>query len=150
VSEQTFDPAALSPEDFAQLVATSGDDQLREVLSGSQREVALDEIFGRMETHFDPNAARGVDAVIHFLIGGRDDGSHDEFEVVIRDGACNAARGLNQADPRVSLQLDAVDFMRLITGNASGPGLFMAQKLRIKGDMMFAPQILGLFSLPTA
>jgi putative sterol carrier protein len=39
--------------------------------------------------------------------------------------------------------------MRLVTANASGPMLFMTGKLKIQGDMLFAPQIMGLFSVPS-
>lgn len=150
MSEPAIDIATISAEDFVGLVASSSDDQLREALSGERRERGLDEVFARMEQHFNPGAAAGTDAVIHFAIGGREDGGHDEFEVVIKDRSCTATRGLGDADPRVRLELDAVDFMRLITGNAAGPTLFMSQKLKIQGDMMFAAQIMSLFTLPTA
>src|SRR5690606_27167676 len=122
---ETFDPTALSPEEFARLVATSSDEQLRELLDGPQRASALDEIFGRMEEHFNADAARGVDAVIHFRLTGGD-GDGDTYEVVIRDATCATSRGAEADNPRVVLELDAVDFLRLITGNASGPSLFMA------------------------
>jgi putative sterol carrier protein len=50
----------------------------------------------------------------------------------------------------VTLALDGVDFMRLVTGNAAGPTLFMSGKLKIEGDLMFAPQIATMFRIPTA
>jgi putative sterol carrier protein len=48
----------------------------------------------------------------------------------------------------VTLRLDGVDFMRLVTGNASGPMLFMRRRLKIEGDLMFAVQIQSMFAIP--
>ena len=35
-----------------------------------------------------------------------------------------------------------------MTGNASGPMLFMTGKLKVQADMMFAPQVQSLFKIP--
>jgi putative sterol carrier protein len=48
----------------------------------------------------------------------------------------------------VTLKLDGVNFLRLVTGNAIGPMLFMSGKLKIEGDLMFAAQIQSMFVLP--
>ena len=53
----------------------------------------LSEIFRRMAEHFRADAARDTDAVIHWRIGGRPDGGADEYETVIRDGACEVHEG---------------------------------------------------------
>ena len=48
----------------------------------------------------------------------------------------------------MTLKLDGVDFLKLVTGNADGPMLFMSGKLRIEGDLMFSAQIQSMFTLP--
>jgi len=50
----------------------------------------------------------------------------------------------------VTLKLDGVDFIRLVTGNANGPMLFMSGKLKIEGDLMFSAQIPAMFTIPGA
>ena len=112
------------------------------------REQILTEIFGRMATHLRADKARDTDAVIHWRIGGRPDGGHDEFETVIRDGACTVSEGLESASPRVVFTIAGTDFLRLVTGNAAGPMLFMRGKLKIEGDMMFAASAASLFTIP--
>jgi putative sterol carrier protein len=43
-----------------------------------------------------------------------------------------------------------VDFLKLVTGNAAGPMLFMTGKLKIEGDLMFAATVQSLFRIPGA
>ncbi|MGH2981734.1 MAG: SCP2 sterol-binding domain-containing protein, partial [Solirubrobacterales bacterium] len=53
-------------------------------------------------------------------------------------------------EPRVTLKIEPVAFLKLITNQKSGPELFMTGKLKLEGDLMFAPQIASLFRIPTA
>ena len=141
------DLGSLDPEQVADAISSVTDEQLRELLSGPRREEILDEVFRRMEQHFKPSSAAGVDAVIHWKIAGRGDGGVDHYEVVLRDGACTTSKDPKH-EPRVTLALDGVDFMRLVTGNAAGPMLFMSGKLKIEGDLMFSTQIQSMFTIP--
>jgi putative sterol carrier protein len=143
------DMASLSAEDFAALVATASDDQLAAVMGGEQREPALREIFSRMAEHLDPQKARNQDAVVLFRISGRPDGGEDQFEVTVRDGRCTVSETPTE-EPRVALRVDPVSFLKLISNRVSGPELFMRGKLKIEGDLMFAPQMATLFRIPTA
>ena len=141
------DFSSLDPEQVAGAISSVTDEQLREALSGPQREAIIGEVFRRMEQHFKPSGAAGVDAVIHWKITGSADGAVDHYEVVLRDGTCTANKD-PQHEPRVTLMLDGVDFMRLVTGNAAGPMLFMSGKLKIEGDLMFSAQIQSMFTIP--
>lgn len=141
-----IDPGQIDEQEFARNLAQVPDEQLREGMSGPMRDQILDEIFARMEQHY--TGSNAVDAVIHWRIGGRPDGGYDEFEVVMKNGACAAKRGF-EADPRVTLQVDGVDFLRLVTGNVAGPQLFMTGKLKIEGDLMFSATVAGMFKIPS-
>ena len=141
------DFASVDPEQVAGTISSASDEQLREALSGPQREAIIGEVFRRMEQHFKPSSAAGVDAVVHWKITGRPDGAIDHYEVVLKDGSCIAGND-PQHEPRVTLTLDGVDFMRLVTGNAAGPMLFMSGKLKIEGDLMFSAQIQSMFTIP--
>lgn len=147
--EATPDLTGISAEDFVALVSSASDEQLAEAMSGPQREPALREIFSRMADHLDPAQAKGQDAVVHFQILGRPDGGHDDFEVIVRDGQCTVSETPAE-QPRVTLKVEPVAFLKLITNQKSGPELFMAGKLKLDGDLMFAAQIASLFKIPTA
>lgn len=136
------DPAAI-----ARGVATTPDEQLAHGMSGEARQAILDQVFLRMEEHFDPARAEGVDAVVRWRITGRPDGEADRYEVTIRDGRCSVSRDLVER-PRVTITLDGVDFLKLVTGNADGPALLLRRRLRITGDLAFAARVAAFFRVP--
>jgi putative sterol carrier protein len=145
IEAEGVDFAAVDPAEFAQTVGQTPEAELREAMRGPMRGEILAEVFRRMEQHFRPGS--GPDAVIHWTITGEDAANEDRWEVVVGGGKCTAGTEL-RSDPRVSLKLDGVDFLRLVTGNAIGPMLFMSGKLKIEGDLMFAAQIQSMFVLP--
>ncbi len=143
-----IDPSQVDANELAQNMSKATDEQLVELMSGPPREQILDEIFKRMSDHFRADAARDTDAVIRWRIGGSPEGGQDEFETVIKDGACAVSRGFEREAARVTFTIDGADFLRLVTGNAAGPTLFMTGKLKIEGDMMFAASAASLFTIP--
>ena len=143
--DATADASAVDPQEFARRIGQTPDDQLRAAIQGPLREQILTEIFRRMEEHFKPGS--GQDAVGHWTITGRADGGEDRWEVAISDGSCTSSSE-PKGDPRVTLTLDGVDFLKLVTGNAAGPMLFMSGKLKIEGDLMFSAQIQSMFTIP--
>lgn len=140
-----IDPSAIDPAEFARSIGEASDEELREAMGGPLRGQILEEIFRRMEQHYRPRGAQ--EAVIHWTVTGDDEGDGDRWEVVLAGQTCSATRG-HHGEPRVALTLDGVDFLRLVTGNAIGPMLFMSGKLRIEGDLMFAAQIQSMFEIP--
>ena len=100
-----------------------------------------------MSEHFRADAARDTEAVIRWRIGGPDD-AVDEYETVISNGACEVHEGFEAESARVTFTVGGADFLRLVTGNAAGPMLFMSGKLKIEGDMMFAASAASLFTIP--
>ncbi|HEX6115860.1 MAG TPA: SCP2 sterol-binding domain-containing protein [Solirubrobacterales bacterium] len=148
----TIDPAAVDtsavdPEEFARNISKASDDDLRQAMSSPLRPTILREIFSRMEAHFRSEQAGDVEAVIHWRIGGGPNDSENHFEVVVRAGALTYTDEPAE-EPRVTFKMDGATFLKLVTGNASGPMLFMTGKLKIEGDMMFAPQVQSLFKIP--
>ncbi len=143
---EQVDPSAVQAEEFSRNIGQTPDEELREGMQGPLRDQAIAEVFKRMEQHFKPGSAQ--DAVIHWSITGRPDGTEDRWEVVIAGDRCTAGPQLG-SDPRVTLTLDAVDFLKLVTGNVGGPTLFMSGKLRIEGDLMFSTQIQSMFTIPS-
>jgi putative sterol carrier protein len=142
---QAIDASQVDPHEFARSIAQTPDEQLREGIEGPLRGQILAEIFQRMEHHFRPASAQ--DAVIQWVITGRPDGGEDHWEVVIAGGACTVSPE-PKSEPRVTLKLDGVDFLKLVTGNANGPMLFMSGRLKIEGELMFSTQIQSMFTIP--
>ncbi len=143
-----LDPTAVDAEELAKNMAQATDEQLAELMSGPMRSQILAEIFRRMSEHFRADAARDTEAVIRWRISGGPDDGVDEYETVISNGACEVHEGFQADAARVTFSVGGADFLRLVTGNAAGPMLFMSGKLKIEGDMMFAASAASLFTIP--
>jgi putative sterol carrier protein len=140
---------AVDPKQFAQLVKNAPADQLRAVMQGEQRSKVLDEIFGRMPTQFRADRAGSTNTVIHWNVGDRPDGGVDTYELVIADGACTLSPEPAH-EPKLSLTVGAVDFLKVVSGNGNPVMLFMTGKLKAKGDLGLAANIANLFDIPKA
>ncbi|PSL55213.1 SCP-2 sterol transfer family protein [Saccharothrix carnea] len=144
-----LDLAKMDPQNFARIISRASKDQIEAVTSRrGLRERVLDEVFRRMEVHFRSERAGATRAVVHFRLTGGFDGD-DVYEAVIENAECAINKG-GTRDPRAVVTLGPVEFLKLATGNASAPVLFMTGKLKVKGDLGFAAGFMSLFNIPKA
>ena len=144
-----IDPTAVDPEEFARQVGMVSDDDLATLMGGELRSAALDEIFTRMVAHFRPDRARGLDAVIHWKIFDRPGGGYDHYELVIADGSCTLSDHPDNP-PNVTFRIPPVDFLKLVTGNASPTGLALRRRLQVLGDLGLGRRVGTLFEVPSS
>ncbi|MFC7618322.1 alkyl sulfatase C-terminal domain-containing protein [Actinokineospora soli] len=112
------------------------------------RYVVFTELFDRMAAHLDRSKVTGVRAVIHWCFtGGESEDGVDRFETRIREGTC-VTGDEPTADPRVTITIDPVEFLRVVTGAIGVPMLFLSGKVKVKGDIAFAATLIGNFDLP--
>ena len=145
MAEQTFDLTQITPEAFAQLVGAATDEQIVEAMRAVGLDTALDRIFDGMAERFAPDKAKGVNETIQWVV--TDQGQEYPYTATIADGACSTGRGRAEKSV-VTLTTDLVSFVRLITGHAHGPQLFMGGKLQISGNLMFATRVETFFDRP--
>ena len=141
--------ASIGPKEFAQLVKSTPDSKIAEVMAGDARTKILDEVFNRMPTLFRPEKAGNTQAVIHWIITGGAGGSSDTYETVIENGACTVT---NQPvrDPKLAMTMDAVTFLKVVSGDGNPMMLFMTGKIKAKGDLALAANVAKLFDIPKA
>ena len=147
-----FDPANFAnvgPKEFAQLVKSTPDDKLAQVMAGDLRGKVLGEVFNRMPSLFRADRAGSSNAVIHWTITGRPDGGSDTYEVVIENGTCTVPE-TPQHDPKLTLTMGPVEFLKIVSGGANPVMMFMTGKLKAKGDLGLAANIANLFDIPKA
>ncbi len=147
-----FDPAKFSsvdPKEFAQLVKSASDADIAKAMQSDARGKILDEVFGRMPTLFRADRAGSTNAVIHWNITDRPDGGTDTYEVVIENGTCFTSETAER-DPKLSLTMGPVEFMRIVSGSGNPVMMFMTGKLKAKGDLGLAANIANLFDIPKA
>jgi putative sterol carrier protein len=149
VSRPQIDPADVDPKVLVEGISQATDEQIAQLMEGPLRDEVLDGIFAGMAEHAREDRIRDVDAVIRWEITGRPDGGLDSWQTVLRNGSCKVTRDGDEP-PRATMRVGAVDFLKLVTGNASGPMLFTFGKLKIDGDLMFAARVAGMFRIPEA
>ncbi len=144
------DLANVDADQLAGLVAGATDEQLAAGMSDpAARQSILDEIFRRMTEHLDADKAKGTNAVLLWKITDKPGGGEDLYEVTLADGTVSVSQEPT-AEPRVTFVVGPAAFLRLVSGAQPGPVLFMAGKLKIEGDLMFASQVATLFKIPQA
>lgn len=142
------DLGVLGPQEFAVLISRASAKQLERVTARPElREPILDEVFRRMGDHYKPDRARSA-AVVRWRIGTRDD--NVRYECVLSGGGCTVNKPPQHDEARVTITVGAVDFLKLVSGNASAPVLFMKGKLKVVGDLGFAAGLTNLFQIPKA
>ena len=145
--EQAADLSQISPEDFAKLIAAATDDQIETTMRQVGIDTVLERIFEGMKERFRPDKAADVNAEVQFVV--TDAGKEYPFVVTIANGTCEVRPGRTDK-AKTTLGSDMVPFMRLITGQVGGPQLFMAGKLKVGGDLMFATRYTTFFDVPTS
>jgi putative sterol carrier protein len=140
----------VDPAEFAKVVADTPDEQLEQGMLSENREIVLRGIFEQMEEHFDAEGAKGTDAIVDWKILDRPEGGYDHWRIEIADGKCRVHAEPDERPARVIFRVKPVDFLKLVTGNASGPQMFITGRLKIEGDLMFAARVQGFFKVPTA
>lgn len=142
-----MNPATLTEKELARLVKQTPADHLKRLMQGNHRKAVLDKIFERMPDVFRPEKARGMTAVVHWRIGDRPDGGTDTYELAISDGACQVSAAPKH-EPKLALTISAVDFLKVVTGNANPMTLFLRGRMKAKGDLGLATRFPNLFDIP--
>ena len=94
---------------------------------------------------FQPEAARGMDAVYEFHLEGKGGGI---FTVAVNDGTCRISVGPAERKPDVIYELDAITWAQLTAGYATGDEAVLLGKLKIKGDVVLGRTFSDLFAPP--
>ena len=137
--------ADLKAEALAWWVRTASDQRLRSVMRSRCRSVLLWAIFRTIGQRAEPDTR--VDAVVEFRILGRRDGGVDRYQLAFINGRCMTSRH-NRRKPALTLTVDPVAFLRLVGGTASPQRLFIAGRLKLRGDLILALALPAALRIP--
>ncbi|MFC7342590.1 SCP2 sterol-binding domain-containing protein [Saccharopolyspora griseoalba] len=139
-----LDLSQLSPEQFAVLVSRATGEQLKAVLERpALREAVLAEIFRRMSERYTGGTTTGV---VRWRIDTGDELLRWECE--LDADRCAVTRDSAAEEPRATLTLPPLEFVKLTSGNATPTKLLMTGKLKVSGDLTFAAALPKLFDVP--
>jgi putative sterol carrier protein len=111
----------------------------------SEVQLSPDQIVEALPKYLIPEKAGSTKATIVFELSGADAG---KWWVKIHDGTAESGKGEPPETPNLTLQADAGDWVKIMTGAMDGTSAFMQGKLKIKGDMGLAIKMQTLFKRP--
>ena len=108
---------------------------------GGPRVATAQEYQETLTQRFVPSAAKGVDAVYQWELGGAEART---FHAVVRDGAIEVHDGPHPR-PTVALVMDARDYVQVVNGDMDGMKAFTSGKGKVKGSVRAAMKMRNLF-----
>jgi hypothetical protein len=139
-------PAHLT-SGFEKVVRDTSPERLQQVMRSPARKPVLDGMFWQMPRMVDSQAARGTTTEIRWVITGRGDGGEDVYRLLIADGQARTERG-DGGDPRLTIKLDGVEFLKLASGNSDPMQAYFKGRLEMTGDIMVAARLAQMFRMP--
>lgn len=139
--------AAIGPKEFTQLVKSTPDAKIAQVMASEKRTRILDEVFNRMPSLFRADRAGDTATVIHWIITSGPEGTSDTYETVIENAACTVT-STPAREPKLAMSMDGLTFMKIVSGTGNPVMLFMTGKIKTKGDITLATSIPKLFDIP--
>lgn len=148
-TESGADLGSMTPEQFARLISRASTDQIEAVMQRPElAELVLDEVFRRMGAHYEPGRTRDTEAVVRWRVGDDPDTAL-RYECVLTGDTCTVSKEPRH-EPRVTITVGPVDFLRVASGNASPATMLMRGRLKVAGDVGFATGLTKLFRIPRA
>jgi putative sterol carrier protein len=96
-----------------------------------------------MPSHFVPDNAAGLNAVLQLDISGNGGG---QWHMVVADKQLTIREGV-APNPNMTLKMDSVDYLAMINGEANPMQMFMAGKVRVGGDISLALKLQSMFKM---
>jgi putative sterol carrier protein len=140
-------PAHLA-DGFERVVRDTSPERLEQLMRSPARKPVLDGMFWQMPKQVDSDAAIGVTTSIRFVITGRADGGTDVYQLEIDNGTARTVRGDEGGDPRLTVTLDGVEFLRLASGNSDPMQAYFKGRIQLSGDIMVAAKMAQIFRMP--
>jgi alkyl sulfatase BDS1-like metallo-beta-lactamase superfamily hydrolase len=140
-------PAQLA-DGFGRLVREAPPERLEQLMHSPARKPLLDAIFWQIPKQLDDRQAKDVNSSIRWCLTGRPDGGMDIYQLELETGRARIIRGPDGPDPRLTITLDGVDFLRLVSGNLDPMQAYFKGEIQLAGDIMVAAKLASLFRIP--
>ncbi len=142
-------PSQLA-DGFTRLVRDVPPERLEQVMRSPARRPLLDGIFWQMPKQLDAERARGKRTTIRWCITGRADDGVDTYHLLVENGEAWTTREPGSESPRLTITIDGVEFLRLVSGNSDPMSAYFKGRIQLAGDIMAAAQLAQMFKMPGA
>ncbi len=150
VKQSVADAPAQLADGFGRVMRDAPPERMEQVMRSPLRKPILDGIFWQMPKQLDAKQAAGVHTSIRWCITGRADGGVDTYQLELEGGRARIIRGTGGPDPRLTITMDAVEFLRLVSGNSDPMRAYFTGRIKLAGDIMVAAKLATLFRIPGA
>ena len=133
---------------FARVVGEVPAERLERYRPTPLRRPLLAAIFWQMPKHLETTRAARLSANVRWRITESRSCDADVYDLAIMEGRCRVSRGGGSAQPQVTITVDRVEFIRLITGNSDALQAYFAGRLALAGNIMLAAKLISLFRIP--
>jgi alkyl sulfatase BDS1-like metallo-beta-lactamase superfamily hydrolase len=150
VKQSVSDAPAQLADGFGRVMRDAPPERLEQVMRSPLRKPILDGIFWQMPKQLDAKQATGIRTSIRWCITGRSDGGVDTYQLELEDGRARIIRGIDGPDPRLTITMDGLEFLRLVSGNSDPMRAYFTGRIKLGGDIMVAAKLATLFRIPRA
>ncbi|MGZ4168354.1 MAG: SCP2 sterol-binding domain-containing protein [Solirubrobacteraceae bacterium] len=142
------DAPAQIADGIGRLVRDAPPERLDQIMKSPARRPLLDGIFWQMPRQLDTKAAANITTAIRWNITGRPDDGVDSYLLEIDRGTARTNRGNEGPDAKLTITMDGVEFLRLISGNSDPMAAYFKGRIQLAGDIMVAAQLAQIFKMP--
>ncbi|HSO99581.1 MAG TPA: SCP2 sterol-binding domain-containing protein [Solirubrobacteraceae bacterium] len=154
---QARDRAARVPGDAVGAAGAGlrglGEHHLRRVMAfPPARRAILEAIFRQIPRQLDRQRAVDVELAARWIITRSPgaDADADVYDLAVAGGRARVTRGSREPVPPVTITVDGVRFLRLLSGDGDPMRAYLSGDLAATGDIMAAARLVSLFRLPGA
>ncbi|MDQ6835761.1 MAG: SCP2 sterol-binding domain-containing protein [Actinomycetota bacterium] len=148
VKRVASDAPLLVADGFGRLIRDTPPDRLEQLMRSPARKPLLDGIFWQMPKQLDAEQAKGLQTTIRWCISGRGDESIDVYTLELDHGRGRVVRGPDAPEPRLTITMDGVEFLGLVSGNTDAMQAYFSGRIQLAGDIMIAAKLAQLFRMP--
>ncbi len=132
---------------FGRVVQNAPPERLEQLMRSPARKPALDGIFWQMPKQVNAEIAKNLTTTIRWRITGRPDDGADVYQLEVDKGQVKTVKG-ESGDPKLTVTMDAVEFLKLASGNLDPMQAYFKGRIELSGDIMVAAKLAQLFKVP--
>jgi putative sterol carrier protein len=144
------DAPAQIADGIGRLVRDTSPERLDQIMKSPARRPLLDGVFWQMPRQLDAKAAAHIKTAVRWNITGRTDDGADSYLLEVDNGTARTSRGTEGREPKLTITMDGVEFLRLISGNSDPMAAYFKGRIQLAGDIMVAAQLAQIFKMPGA
>jgi putative sterol carrier protein len=141
------DAPAYVADGFGRVVQNAPPERLEQLMRSPARKPALDGIFWQMPKQVNADVAKEMTTTIRWRITGRPDDGVDVYQLEVDKGEVKTVKG-ESGEPKLTVTMDAVEFLKLASGNLDPMQAYFKGQIELSGDIMVAAKLAQLFKLP--